>query len=271
METLKKLTPAETLILRDTSAAAFRNLLKFTLIDLILKKVLVIKSDATQEEQEEDPVAYKNLVAGPAFDSYNPKEHEWIYLSPYKKDSDISIQFKHLVKMGWESARNRNHYLFKQVLTSNEIYRTVKEGWFYRIFGSVKLTDEGVAMQRRINTELSQLEDKLPSLIQNNPEGTKDIISQIHGNILLLRSFDYSLLKQLDEVFEEELIERNTSMETDTAALWFFFLYDDFHSSFDSEFDSYSGDSSWGGGGCSADGGGDGGCSGCGGCGGCGG
>lgn len=271
METLKTLTPAETLTLRDTSSTAFRNLLKFTLIDLILKKVLVIKSEvADPEQQEESPIAYKNLEAGPAFDSYRPKEHEWIYLSPYKKDADISIQFKHLVKMGWESARNRNHYIFKQILTSNEVNRTVKEGWFYRIFGSVRLTDEGVAMQRRINTELSQLEDKLPSLIQNNPEGAKEIISQIHGNILLLNSFDYSLLKQLDEVFDQELMEHNTPMETDTAALWFFFLYDDFHSSFDSEYDSYGGDGSWGGG-CSADGGGDAGCSGCGGCGGCGG
>lgn len=271
METLKKLTPAETLILRDTSSAAFRNLLKFTLIDLILKRVLVIKNEVTGQEQEESPVAYKNVEAGPAFNGYHPKEHEWIYLSPYKKDADISIQFKHLVKMGWESARNRNHYIFKQILTSNEVNRAVKEGWFYRIFGSVKLTEEGAVLQRRVNTELSQLEDKLPSLIDNNPEGAKDIISQIHGNILLLRSFDYSLLKQLDAVFEEELIDRQTPMETDTAALWFFFLYDDFQSSFDSEYNSYSGDGSWGSGGCSADGGGDGGCSGCGGCGGCGG
>lgn len=268
METLKKLTPAETLIMRDTSKTSFRDLLKFTLIDLILKKVLVVKSDVVDSENEtESHVAYKNLEKGPAFDGYEPKEHEWIYLTAFKEDPELSIQFKHMVKIGWDSAKSRNHYMFKQVLTSNEVNRAVKEGWFYRTFGQCKLNQEGLQLQQRVNTELSRLSDILPNLIANNPERAKELLGQIHGNIMLVPSFDYSLLKQLDAVFEEELLERNTSMETDTAALWFLFLYDDFHTSFDSEYDSYGST-----GGCSADGGGDGsGCSGCGGCGGCGG
>ncbi|MDW3195577.1 MAG: hypothetical protein R8G66_24590 [Cytophagales bacterium] len=269
METLKKLTPAETLVLRDTSQASFRDLLKFTLIDLILKKVLVVRNESNPEPEEENKVAYKNLEKGPAYDSYQPKAHEWIYLAPYEKDADLSIQFRHLVKMGWESARSRNNYLFKQVLMSKDIARAAKEGWFYRTFGYCNLTPEGQLLQQRVNAELGKLADILPNLIENNPEGAKELMGHIYGNIMLVPSFDYSLLKQLDEVFEEELIERNTDMHTDTAAIWFFFLYDDFHSSFDSEYDSYGGDSGWGGGGCS--GGDGGGCSGCGGCGGCGG
>lgn len=272
METLKKLTPAETLIMRDTSKTSFRDLLKFTLIDLILKKVLVVRNDAGNSENEtENEVAYKNLEKGPEFDGYRPKEHEWIYLTSFKEDPEMSIQFKHLVKIGWGSAKSRNHYMFKQVLTSNEVNRAVKEGWFYRTFGQCKLTHEGLQLQQRVNTELSKLSDILPNLIANNPEGAKELLGQIHGNIMLVPSIDYSLLKQLDAVFEEELMERNTSMETDTAALWFLFLYDDFHTSFDSEYDSYGSTGGWdGGAGCSSDGGGDGG-GGCGGCGGCGG
>lgn len=272
METLKKLTPAESLVLRDTSRASFRDLLKFTLIDLILKKVLVVKNEAMEAEQTENNIAHKNLKKGPAFDSYEPKHHEWIYLSAFEEDADLSIQFKHLVKMAWESARNRNHYLFKQVLMSKDIARAAKEGWLYRTFGYCKLTAEGLQLQQRVHTELRKLSDILPDLIENNPTRARELLGQIYGNIMLVPSFDYSLLKQLDEVFEAETIERDaTNMETDSAALWFFFLYDDFYTSFDSEYDSYGGDGGWSGGGCSGDGGDGGGCSGCGGCGGCGG
>lgn len=272
METLKKLTPAETLVLRDTSGTSFRDLLKFTLIDLILKRVLIIRNESNEPESEGDnQVGLKHLEKGPAFDQYDHKYHELIYMMPFKDDPELSIQFKHLVKIGWESAKSRNQYMFRHVLMSKDIVRTVKEGWFYRTFGYCKLTDEGHEMQRRINTELNRLSDTLPSMVENNPEGAKDIMSQIYGNVLLLKSFDYSLLKQLDEVFEEDMIERHSPMDTDTAAIWFLFLYADFETTFNSEFDSY-GAGGWSGGGCSGDGGGDGGCGGgCGGCGGCGG
>ncbi len=275
METLKKLTPAETLVIRDTSKTSFKDMLKFTLLDLILKKVLVIKNSElpTNQEETDNQVGYKNLGIGPAFDGYNPKYHELIYLYPFQKAPDLSVQFKHLVKMGWEGARNRNHYMFKHVLTSKDVNYSVKEGWFYRTFGYCKLTEEGYEQQNKINSELSKLESTLPSLIENNPEEVKALISQIHGNILLLKSFDFRLLRQLDPIFEDELMDRRDSRDIDDmAALWFLFLYDDFSTSFDGEYDSYDNSGDWTGGGCSSDGGGDGGgCSGCGGCGGCGG
>lgn len=273
MDTLKRLTPAETLVLRDTSRTSFKDLLKFTLLDLILKQVLIISTEASETElvEGENPVTYKNLEKGPAFDDYNYKAHELIYLAPFQQDPELSIQFKQLVKIGWESAKYRNHYMFKQILVSKDVVNTVKEGWFYRTFGYCKLTEDGEQMQGQVKAALAKLEGVLPSLIEKDPQGIKALIHQIHGNILLLNSFDYSLLKQVDEAFADESMEREISQDMDSAALWFFFLYSDFTDSFDTEYNSFSNSSGYGGDGGDGGDAGDGGCSGCGGCGGCGG
>lgn len=271
METLKYLTPAETLLLRDGGQVSFKDMLKFTLTDLILKNVLKItKNDETEEENPEMVNRYVEI--GNHFHDYTPKYHEEIYLYPFKKEPELSIQFKHLIKMGWENARNRGHFIFKQLMVSDSLKYCFKEGWFYRVFQSPKFTDEGREKRRQVSSELNRLEETLPSLMENDPEGVKKLIGHIYGNILLIKSFDKSFLKEFEQAFDYHGASPYAWNDMDTAAIFFLFMFDDYSMGFDSEYDSFTGSDSWGGtGGCSDGGGDGGGCSGCGGCGGCGG
>lgn len=272
METLKKLTPAETLLIRDGIQVSFRDLLKYTLTDLVLKKVIKVVKEETPDEADQQELIHQNVEIGPNFHTYQPKYHEEIYLQPFKKSPELQIQLKHLIKMGWENAKNKGRYIFREVMVSAEIKNCFKEGWFYRVFHYPSYTDEGKEKKRIIDAELARLDETLPHLMDNDPEGVKKLIDHIHGNILLVKSFDRERLKELDKAFHQESADYTMWGDMDTAAIFFLFLFNDYSTSFDSEYNSFTESSSWsGGGGCSSDGGGDGGCSGCSGCGGCGG
>ena len=52
MEILSKLSPAETLLIKDGNRTSFKDLLKYTLADLILKKVL--KSDIRPDPNNDE-------------------------------------------------------------------------------------------------------------------------------------------------------------------------------------------------------------------------
>ena len=85
MELLTKLTPAETYLILENSKCDFRNLLKYTLIDLLIKNVLKAE-DHEEQSHPRNPIRIVSYVStGSNFSTYTPKPHELPFLQPFQK------------------------------------------------------------------------------------------------------------------------------------------------------------------------------------------
>ncbi|MEO1049109.1 MAG: hypothetical protein AAFX87_00670 [Bacteroidota bacterium] len=276
MEYLNQLTPAETKLIMYPSGTQFRELLKLTFADLVLKGVL--KVTRTEEDGENFLVS-----AGKNFEQYSPQLHEAVFLSPFIKSPDIEILLRHLIAMARKAAYSQSRYKNKYVAKNQRVQRYFGGGFFSRLFGSTVLSEEGERAKVKIAAELKQMDRDISPLLASNPKKAMEVLAKIGGNVLLLESkIDFEVLKKYDKESWKEEHERlvETSGVNDVwllymASFWFyddlFYNLDGASDSFDTSYDEIE-SASAGGTGCGGDtGGGDSGCSGCSGCGGCGG
>lgn len=265
MEILSKLTPAETYLIKEGNRSTLKNLLKYTLVDLILKKVL--KSEIRiPDTSEETPSHY--ISAGINYFNYQPKQHEYVFLSPYSKSSDLDILFEHLIKMGYQNASNERHFIFNLMMQSSKIVECIKNSFFKRLFVTVDLTEQGKQTRAEINTALDILEKGYTDMVNQNPDAAKEVLKKIGGNIFLLTSFEFELLAKIDQELSDQINQTRTyDSSSDDGFLGSILFFGAFSDTFDTSYDSFDSGGFDGGSGC----GGDSGCSGCSGCGGCGG
>ncbi len=270
MEILTKLTPAEVCLIRNRNYASYKELLRLTMADLTLKRVIrkITVSGDNSETQYVSP--------GENFSVYQAKSHEAIFLSPFKKDQELEIRLDHYIKLIVQKAQNKRVYIFARLLRATGFGTNVKQGLFNKLFCTIRLTDSGKQLRAELMKVFSILEKQLPELIQNDKESALVILDAIYGNVFLVNGLDHGLLTDIDKALESNLIKRNKPNKPTKSSgggfgcAGYFGGYDDTGSSFDHAFDSVtdSGGSGCGGGaGCSGCGGG--GCGG--GCGGCGG
>lgn len=251
MQKLTSLSPAQVLLYTSKTKPAFKDLLKYTVMDLIIKRVLKIeKVDAEGEEAQ-------YVLPGQDFSAFEAKTFEVPMVSPFSKASDLKVLFEHYVKMCFDNAGSYKRYVFTRLIAEQNLSNDFKQGFWGKLFDTYALTDSGKKTKGQIESELKELAEKLPSMMENDKEGLKKIIEQLGGNIFLVEGFDMAELKRLDFSlpYEDDGFD---------DVLVYFFLFDSFDDSFDSHYDSYSGcsgDDS----GCSGDSGCSSGCGGCGG------
>jgi hypothetical protein len=264
METLKNLTPAETLLFRDHSKVILKDLLKFTLIDLIIKKVLIVEEESHQSHPRNPSRTISYIRTGPNYKTYTFKQHELVFANPFLGNTDIRILFRHLIKMGFENSKGLKGFVFSRMIESKQVQNQIESTWFHQLFVYVKLSAAGKRKSELVKKELKNLQNTLPKIIKEDPDNGKEIVSLLAGNVFLLEGFDYRLLTKIDSEIAEE-IKKQKEHSGDYGCAGCYIYFDSYSSSFDSESASFDSAGSGCGGhsGCS-------GCSGCGGCGGCG-
>lgn len=279
MKLLSKLTPAETILIRDCSDAQLKSLLKFTFMDLLLKKVIKIVEVDKQPHPRDEVRTYTYIESGKNFSLYTPKNHELIFISPFIKDKSIQILFKHFVKMIYDASGGKKSYR-ESIRSTKELKNYFNQSFFIYLFRLIKLTEEGKKVKQEIAGYLKEIDKDINDLLENDQKQALELLITIGGNIFLLRNLNFDLLKKIDkELIKQQTALYENSNYSDGDDYWYFYgdffedsyLFDDdfedndsFDSffydtinSFDSEFDASS---------CSSC---DSGCSSCGGCGGC--
>lgn len=248
---LSKLKPAESLLILDTSNCPYKSLLKSTLLDLLLKKVLkTIKIKKKLASGKSSVATY--IIPDQNFNSYKALPHEMIFLQPFKKKKNIRILFRHLVKTGIENSGGPKNYNKYFLMRTPQLRDKFKGGFIRNLLSLIALNGEGKRLQEGILKEAEYLERELPILVKSNEAKVKEIIQTIQGNIFILNTIDLGIFSTLGPEFADAFRFLNENYGKGNDGFYFF---DDI---FDSEVSDFGGDS-----GCSSDG-----CSGCGGCGG---
>lgn len=253
MKNLSALTPAETLLVLEGQNATLKELLKLTFMDLLLKQVIQIEEVQRQPSQHDPVRIYKYVVAGKNFRSYQALNHESVFLEIFKKEFRVQVLFQNLVRIGFEKAKSQERY-HASIIKSSVLNGHVTKSLVQTLMGGFTITPSGFELRKNLKTEIALLEKQFSNTLEKDPQKALEILRQIKGNIFLLTTIDFELMKQLDaelmEQFKEYKREESTSGCTGCTT-W---------TSFDSGCSSS---------GCSGDSGCSSGCSGCGG--GCGG
>jgi hypothetical protein len=264
MKELSKLHPAQTLLLIEGRNAEQKDLLKYTFMDLLLKKVLKTMKKSYRPSKY-DPVQTITYVStGDNFSSYKYAPHEHVFLKPFQERSSIAkLMFRHVVKMGYQNSKYTRHYQ-NLIADTFELRQFVDSGVISILFGRFALSPAGKEMKDVLKGELKYLDEHLPDLIQRDKQKALEVLRIIKGNIFLLKNIDFKLLADIDKELMDEMHPRRGYGDSGCSgcvSTWDSFGHD--WNTFDSN--CSSGNSGCGGSGCSG-----GGCSGCSGCGGCG-
>jgi hypothetical protein len=262
MNYFNSLTPAENLLVRDRSSASLKQMLEFTLMDLLLKGVLKIEYNDTSNA---DAFKVPYITKGENFDTYASVSHEQIFLRPFATFAKTGIMLKNFIKLLFEISRGPRKYRML-VAESPRISHHFKSPDFFHWFGVFPLNKKGRAARADIVFEQTKLTGKFAALWEADRKAALAIIEEVKGNIFLL-PLGMSLIKALG--FELDQYTSPTKKDDYFAGGGCSGYYSD-HGHVSSGFDAgenESGGNGWGGdSGCGGDsGGGDSGCSGCGG------
>jgi hypothetical protein len=254
---LQTLTPAESLLLRKGDITPKSEMLKVTLLDLLLKKVLVITTTERQSNSR-DPVRTLQYVStGENFRSYQALPHEMAYLTDFEQSRDLRMSFKDCVKVAFQNS-NSEKKMRKTVRSTPALEGVFEDTWLGRLTGVFDYSERGFVKRLQLDKEIQHYEEKIPKLLQTNREEAMEELRKIGGNIFLLHHLGITMLKEIEEAFLKHIPVQSESSGGGGGCATFISYSNDFDSSCPSDSDS--------GGGCSS---GDGGCSsGCGGCGG---
>lgn len=249
---LFRFSPGETLVIRSGKEAILSDVLKYTLMDLLLKQVLVIE-EIQRQPNPRDPIrTYKYIATGKDFAKYHFKPHERVFISIFQDNVQHRILFRNLVKIAYQNAKSAHAY-FPLIIDNANLKLAFTRTAIQKVFGGFNYTSDGATIKKELEDEITELESGLPEIMRNERNRGLEMLRKIGGNLFLLRGMDFAISKEIDkELFDEMTSQKSNS----SSGCWTSF--NDYSDSFDS---SCSSDVSSG---C----GGDSGCSGCGGCGG---
>lgn len=254
---ISKLTPAETLLLRDGNQVSARELLKYTMMDLLLKQVLEIQHVARQAHPRDPVRETRYVVRGKHFGAYDALLHEDTFMGALENTS--TMLFRNCVQVAYARA-GTERALHRTVRSTPMIREVFSNSLLDRLLNNYRYTDSGLKLRCTIESELADLQRELPKLLETDKAKALALLRAIGGNIFLVKNIDFKMLREIDQAFPEREIADYAGGDV----IWI--DYDSYAGDFDSSCASSSG---W----CGGDGGdsgdsGDGGCGGCGGCGG---
>jgi hypothetical protein len=238
----------------DTS---LRDLLKYTLMDLILKQVLMTV-DVERQARPGDPVrVYKYVSIGKNFRRHRCMPHERVFVSVFQDTGEMRMLFRNLVKIGYQNSGSKRYY-FPHLTTNVNLSDVFYKSFFQRLLGGFSYTKNGIKLQEELGREITALEKTLPGILANDRARGIEMLRAIGGNVFLLKGIDFSIAKEFDDEFFEEATPPKKDSGCSSGCWTVFDSYPDSDSS-----DTGSGCGGDGDSGCSSSG-----CSGCGGCGG---
>lgn len=263
---LSKRTPGENLLILNGENTVGTDVLKATLLDLIMKDVLKITDIKKQVSNRDKPRVYSYITTGSKYLTYEPAAHERVFLDPFSSKPSLRFLFRHLVKISFVNSKSESN-LIKLISNAQQSKSLFKQGVLKLMFGPT-INSAGEKVQYDLKLEMLKIEGKLN--VSSTEEEIKTLIGELRGNLFLFKDSLRGL--RGDWWFFDYIGRERRRDSADFADFAGFYDLDSYTESFDS-FSGFGGGEFGGGGaggswdnGCSS---GDSGCSsGCSGCGG---
>lgn len=194
-------------------------LLKLTLFDLILKKVLAIKK-TKKKSHSRDPYLREYIIVetGKNFEKYIPNNFEKYFTTRIDKDS--YFQLKSYIKVIFNEIPFEYKYK-KEIIRDLKINNLFKSNLILSIFSWLKNNSKGKKLKSDITEYLNEVDRNIGHLIENEPEKALELILFLQGNIFLLKNLKFELLENLKLI---STVRENNENYDDWY--WIDFMYD---------------------------------------------
>ena len=194
MNLLFKLTPAEAMLLINRKAD-LRDLLQITIVDLLIEQVLATEEIEKQISSQSKPKLLTYVKRGPRFVDYQPRNHERVFLSPFKQETVESILYSNLVNMATNAAANAMQFK-RRLITGDILSSYFSQNWWQQMFGVYSLTDSGKRLREELQQEIQALDSQIQAS-KSQGDALREISKKIGGNIALSSIKGKTMLKSL--------------------------------------------------------------------------
>ena len=131
-----------------------------------------------------------------------------VFLFPFYRKATTRLVVKHLLQMAIQTAKTESYFKNKMLMEGTDMKPLFKFDLMQKIFGSTKLSAQGQIVQKELIKHLNVLDKQLSDAVVNDKQKTLEILNEIGGNILLLNSFKFDLVKIIGvemQIAEEEI------------------------------------------------------------------
>tara|TARA_Y100001970_G_C14256649_1_gene875977 strand:+ start:9032 stop:9874 length:843 start_codon:yes stop_codon:yes gene_type:complete len=199
------LTPSESFLLLDIEKKDGKTLMKYGLINLLFKRVLVANVRVVNEGTLFKRIVNKTYISkGENFNDLNLKAHERVFHAVmFEKDE---LELVELIKKIFEQYNYDDFYdLLINMQTQSGILSVTEERKFFNIFSKKKkkLTQKGLEIKIKIKELLNQGNNNLSKWLVEDPGRAKAYMVACGANLLLLDENNIGLLKKYDKDLEE--------------------------------------------------------------------
>lgn len=191
-----KLTPAESLIILDPQKGSGKEMMKLTLLDLLIKQVLVSETQAETSRILKREVKKYFLRKGPNREKIPLKLHEKVLSAPL--DSRDSMEIADLAKEAFEKVKGfngfRNNYV-REPLTELGIFDKVKKKRLLIPYTGYELSPKGLETRDRMQGLITEGESHFMDWMEKDKNRAMQFLTICGSNIFLLQKWDLETMK----------------------------------------------------------------------------
>src|SRR5438132_1677804 len=185
MKNLSRFTPAETLLILQGTNASYKELVKFTFLDLLIKNVLrTIEIPKESNPKEKD---YKYVITGKNYLAYRSKPHENIFIEPFNKNNSLQILFRNIVKIGYQNAKSERKFC-SLIIQNPGLENLFTKGFFEKLFGGFTCTETCMQFRSAIESEIAKLEIEMKLYLSDDTPKALSVLKAVGANIFFLKN-----------------------------------------------------------------------------------
>lgn len=183
---IKQLSPAELLFLQQPNRLYGRQMMRVTLLDLIMKEVLQIH---TLVDGATKPVYY--LTPGQYFSQYPPLVHEEPFLIPFQT-GEQKVELTLLINLVAQKTKSYYGYQYNFVRKTPKI-QSIMQPSFWNAFHSFPLTQEGKELRKDLKQRLLEGEQIVAASLRQTQSDLAQLPFLLGSGLLLIGNLEQTL------------------------------------------------------------------------------
>jgi len=199
---LSVLNPAATLVLLSPTKTSLKDIIRFTLLDLTLKKALSVQHKNIKAHPNDAYARMRTVVeTGKNFSSYRKHGYENYFLNIIDEESYFQLR-PYLIKVYDKTPLDNK--MKKRILRQHKILNLFSISFAFDSFGLFRLNTNGKKVRNEIQRYLTTIDQNIHTIIQESPEQVLQLVSFLKGNIFLLKNINSEILKHINTLIIQQ-------------------------------------------------------------------
>lgn len=181
--------PIELYLISERSDSQLIDMILLVLVELLANNILAIDYHYIG-----DRLTANKLRIGSAYNGYQSKPGEEIFLEPFENNSKLVLEIQDAMRISVELANNKSNML-GLISRSKNLRNIFRFKNIFAVFGKVYLNKQGLRLSEKIKEELSNVKRELRSLLPKANANHKEILNLLRNRYYFLQNY------KVDKIF----------------------------------------------------------------------